>query len=79
MEKSGLIMPITQAQSDKYSIFTDGSYPIFNRKTAISALRLRGRGNLSKANRRYLIKEAARYAPREAEAALLRDRKAKKV
>ena len=57
-------MRITQAQRDKYSIFTDGSYPIFNRKTAISALRLRGRGNLSKANRRYLIKEAARFAPK---------------
>ena len=64
-------MRITQAQRDRYSIFTDGSYPIFSKRTAINALRLRGRGNLSKANRRYLIKEA--------EAALLRDRKAKKI
>tara|TARA_Y100000034_G_scaffold101395_2_gene125688 strand:+ start:157 stop:408 length:252 start_codon:yes stop_codon:yes gene_type:complete len=78
-KRKGNRMRITTAQRNKYAIFDDGSYPIFNRQSAQSALRLRGRGNLTKSDRLYLIKKAMKYAPQAAKKALARDKKAKKV
>jgi hypothetical protein len=63
----------------EYSIFGDGRYPIFNKTTARNALLLRGRGNLSKKKRLYLIEVASKYVPQEACKALISDIKKKKV
>ena len=70
-------MRITQQQRDKYALFDDGSYPIFNKKTAESAIKLRGR--LDKANRLYLLEKAMKFAPEAAGKALTKDIKDKKV
>jgi hypothetical protein len=81
-KKTGEVdMAISQAQRDKYAIFSDGSYPIFNKKTAISALRMRGmaKPKLSKSDRAYLIKIAAKYATVQAAKARARDKEAGKI
>jgi len=71
-------MPVTEAQRKKYAIFSDGSYPIWNKKSAINALRLRGHLR-SKADRLYLIDRASKFAPDQAFKALVRDSKNRKV
>jgi hypothetical protein len=68
---------VTAEARRKYG--TDGErFPIFDRKSAISALRLRGHAG-SKALRRRIIERAARYAPEEARKAREADRKAGKI
>ena len=56
----------------------DGSFPIFDKKSALSALRLRGHAD-SKAERRSIIRRAAKYAPEAAQKALEEDKKNGKV
>lgn len=55
-----------------------GSFPIFDRKSAESALKLRGRAKTKKA-RASIIRRAAKYSPAKARAARTRDRKAGKI
>jgi hypothetical protein len=50
----------------------DGSFPIFDKKSALAALRLRGRAK-SAAERADIIRRAAKYAPDEAKAAYMAD------
>lgn len=52
----------------------DGSFPIFDTKSAESALKLRGRAK-SKAERRSIINRARKYAPEAAKAAWQADTK----
>ena len=52
----------------------DGRFPIFDKKSATSALRLRGHAK-SKDERRSIIRRAAKYAPGMAHQALEEDKK----
>ena len=49
------------------------SFPIFDRKSAIAAIDLRG--HASKANQKKILDKAAKFAPKEAKAARERDKK----
>lgn len=55
-----------------------GAFPIFDKKSASSAIRLRGRAK-TKAERRSILNRAAKYQPEKARAARERDRKAKRI
>ena len=55
-----------------------GAFPIFDKKSANSALKLRGHAK-SKAERRSIINRAAKYAPDAARRAREADRKAGKI
>jgi hypothetical protein len=51
-----------------------GKFPIFDQKSARSAIRLRGHAG-SKAQRRNIINRAAKYAPAAAKRARVADKK----
>lgn len=53
-----------------------GRFPIFDKKSALAALKLRGRAK-NTAERRKIIDRAKEYAPEQAKAALEADTKAK--
>lgn len=55
-----------------------GKFPIFDARSANSALRLRGHAK-TKAERRSIIRRAARYAPAAARRAREADRKSGKI
>lgn len=55
-----------------------GKFPIFDTRSARSALRLRGHAR-TKAERRSIIRRAARFLPNEARRARERDRKLGKI
>jgi len=55
-----------------------GRFPIFDRKSALSALRLRGHAS-SKQERANIIRRARQYAPAEAAAAYERDKAEGKI
>jgi hypothetical protein len=55
-----------------------GSFPIFDRKSATSALRLRGRAR-SKKDRLNIINRARKYAPQQAKQARQKDKNAGKI
>jgi hypothetical protein len=44
-------------------------FPIFDKRSALSALKLRGHGNLSKQERARVINKAAKFVPEAARAA----------
>lgn len=44
-------------------------FPIFDKRSALSALKLRGHGNLTKQERARVINKAAKFAPEAARAA----------
>lgn len=52
----------------------DGSFPIFDKKSAEDAIKLRGHAK-SKAERRSIINRARKYAPEAAKAAWMLDTK----
>jgi len=55
-----------------------GSFPIFDRRSATSALRLRGRSR-SKKDRKNIINRARKYAPQKASRAYAVDKKSGKI
>lgn len=55
-----------------------GAFPIFDRKSATSAIRLRGRAKTS-AIRESILRRAARYVPAQAKKARAADRKTGKI
>jgi hypothetical protein len=59
---------------DKKAVLSGGRFPIGDRKSALAALKLRGRAK-SKDERRKIINAAARWAPAEAKAARQADEK----
>lgn len=65
---------VTKEDRERHSATGDGRFPIKNKAQAMSALRLRGHAK-SKAERRAIIRRAARYAPEAAKKALEADKK----
>ena len=63
-----------QAYREKHATLSGGRFPIGSRQDALDALRLRGHTK-SKAERRAVIRKAARYAPKAAAAAREADQK----
>lgn len=63
----------SQAARDKYGQ-EGGAFPIFDKKSAEDALKLRGHAK-SATERADIIKRAAKYAPDEAKAAYMADKK----
>jgi len=57
---------------------TPGSFPIFDRRSALSALRLRGKSK-SRRDRASIIRRARKFAPKAAATAYAVDRKAGKI
>jgi hypothetical protein len=60
----------------KYATYKEngrGKFPIFDRRSAMSALRLRGHAD-SKSQRQSIIRRAKKYAPEAAEQAKKRDK-----
>lgn len=53
---------------DKHAVLSDGRFPVFDKKSALAALKLRGRGT-TRAERKKIVDAAAKYAPAEAKAA----------
>ena len=54
------------------------SFPIFDRRSALSALRLRGHTR-SRKDRANVINRARKYAPQQAKLAYAKDKKARKI
>jgi hypothetical protein len=65
----------TAEDRKKYAVLSDGRFPIWDRESALAALRLRGRGTTPD-ERRKIIAAAAKYAPNEAKSAALQDKSA---
>lgn len=59
----------------KKAVLSEGRFPVFDKKSALSALKLRGRAKNAKERNR-IIRAAARYAPEEAKKARETDRQA---
>jgi hypothetical protein len=57
---------------DKHAVLSDGRFPIFDKQSALAALKLRGRGT-TRAERKKIVDAAAKYAPQEAKAARQED------
>jgi hypothetical protein len=68
---------VKEAARTKYGD-KEGRFPIFDKKSATSALRLRGHAK-SKAERASIIRRAAKYAPEAARRAREADKKAGKL
>jgi len=64
---------ITQATREKYATVGKDGFPIFDKKSAIAAIDLRG--HASKADQEKIINKAAKFAPEEAKAAREKDKK----
>lgn len=68
---------VTASARRKSATLSGGRFPIFDAKSAKSALRLRGHaGKPGSAARKKVVARAARFAPAAARAARDRDRKA---
>lgn len=69
---------VTVVAREESATLSGGRFPIFDRKSALAALRLRGRAR-DKEERRRIINRAARYAPVQARAARKADQAAGKI
>lgn len=69
---------VTAEDRKKHSATGDGRFPIKNKAQARSALRLRGHAK-NKAERRAIIRRAAKFLPAAAKAAYEADKKAGKI
>ena len=65
---------ITQDTREETATLSDDRFPIFDKKSALAALKLRGHGTTA-AERKKIINKAAKYAPEAAEKAREADRK----
>lgn len=66
---------VTVEAREESATVSGGRFPIFDRKSALAALKLRGHAR-DKQERRRIINRAARYAPVQAQAAREADQKA---
>lgn len=57
---------------EKYAVLDDGRFPIWDKESALAAIRLRGRGT-TRAERKKILDAAAKYAPAEAKQARMDD------
>ena len=64
---------VTQMARDEHAVLPDGRFPIFDKKSALAALSLRGHGT-NPSDRRKIIEAAAEYAPVQADRAREEDR-----
>lgn len=62
----------TAEDRKKYAVLDGGRFPIWDKQSAIDALRLRGRGT-TRVERKKIVDAAAKYAPAEAKAARMDD------
>jgi len=53
---------VTQDARDDHATLSDGRFPIFDKKSALAALKLRGHGTTA-SERKKIINKAAKYAP----------------
>ena len=58
----------TAEDRKKYAVLDDGRFPIWDRESALAALRLRGR-DTTRAERKKIVDAAMKFAPAEAKAA----------
>lgn len=65
---------ITASQRKKSATLSGGRFPIFDKKSALAALKLRGHAHGS-AERSRIISRAAKYAPEAAKSAREQDAK----
>jgi len=65
---------VTQDARDDHATLSDGRFPIFDKKSALAALKLRGHG-ITDAERKKIINKAAKYAPAAAKKARKADKK----
>jgi hypothetical protein len=68
---------VTQDARDDHATLSDGRFPIFDKKSALAALKLRGHGTTA-AERTKIIDKAAKYAPEAAKKAREEDEKSEK-
>lgn len=61
----------------KYSVFGDGTYPVWDKESALAAIDLRGR--LTASQQKKLLRVCKKYAPDEAQAAMDKDGAGKSV
>jgi|TARA_R110002074_G_C12076058_1_gene622348 hypothetical protein len=59
---------VTQDARDDHATLSDDRFPIFDKKSAIAAIKLRGHGTTD-AERKKIINKAAKYAPEAAKKA----------
>lgn len=64
---------VTAKQREKSATLSGGRFPIFDKKSALAALKLRGHAH-SAAERAAIIRRAAKFAPEEARKARESDR-----
>lgn len=57
----------------KHAVLSDGRFPVWDRRSALAALRLRGRGTTPE-ERKKIINACRKYAPKEAAAAMEADK-----
>jgi hypothetical protein len=67
--------PSAEARED-HAVLPDGRFPIFDKKSAESAIKLRGH-NTSQSEREKIINAAAKYAPEAAKKAREEDKESK--
>ena len=65
---------ITQDTREETATLSDDRFPIFDKKSALAALKLRGHGTTA-AERKKIINKAAKYAPAAAKKARAADKK----
>jgi len=65
---------VTSTARKKKAVLSKGRYPIFDKKSAASAIKLRGHTN-SKSERKTIINKAAKYQPTLAKKAREQDKK----
>jgi len=68
-----MVAKVTAEDRKNYSATGDERFPIKNKSQASSALRLRGH-NTSKAQRRSIIRRAAKFLPKQAKDAWEKDK-----
>lgn len=57
---------------DKHAVLSDGRFPVFDKESALAALKLRGKGTTA-VERKKIVDAAAKFAPVEAKKARMED------
>ena len=68
---------VKESARDKHATLSGGRFPIWDKRSAVAALRLRGHGT-TESERKRIIQRAAKYAPQAAQAAAQADSRSKK-
>ena len=68
---------VKESTRDKHATLSGSRFPIWDKRSSLAALRLRGHGT-TESERKRIIAKAAQYAPKAAEAAAKADSRTKK-